>query len=194
VERCYDTNPSRKNSNISCYGDFTPDGGTADDAFYEHLKDTGHDYPDGTEFDARQGLEPETIQRAGIRGVVGELWQVGFAVAGLCWLAYLAISPPKSDKPNRSRSLRGARRRQTVSSSASPWASPWASWAGSPTSWSRSLPRSCRQLPPAGDAWHARSRRCRAALRATTGNSRRAALPSMVRPWRTVSPGRPWQR
>jgi hypothetical protein len=103
VERCYDTNPSRKNSNISCYGDFTPDGGTADDAFYEHLKDTGHDYPDGTEFDARQGLEPETIQRAGIRGIVGELWQVGFAVAGLCWLAYLVIAPPKSDKPNRSR-------------------------------------------------------------------------------------------
>ncbi|MEW2402702.1 hypothetical protein [Streptomyces sp. NPDC046862] len=103
VESCYDTKPGRKRSDISCYGDFTPDGGSADDAVYVHLKDTGHDYPDGTEFDARQGLEPDTIQRAGIRGVVGELWQVGFAVAALCWLLYLVVRPPKSDKPNRSR-------------------------------------------------------------------------------------------
>ncbi|OAH10728.1 hypothetical protein [Streptomyces jeddahensis] len=44
-------------------------------------------------------------QRAGIRGFVGELWQVEFvfAVAGLGWLAYLVIRPPKSDKPNRRR-------------------------------------------------------------------------------------------
>ncbi|MBA2809402.1 hypothetical protein E0500_018860 [Streptomyces sp. KM273126] len=107
VESCHDTNPRRKYSDISCYGDFRPDGGMADDAVYVHLKGTGHDYPDGTEFDARQGLEPQTIQRAGIRGVVGELWQVAFAVAALGWLAYLVIRPPKSDKPNRSREPSG---------------------------------------------------------------------------------------
>ncbi|MDO0937028.1 hypothetical protein QQY66_36915 [Streptomyces sp. DG2A-72] len=103
VESCYDTNHRRNRSDYDCYGDFTPDGGTADDAVYVHLDDTGHDYPDGTEFDAQQGLEPQTIQRTGIRGIVGELWQVGFAVAALTWLAYLVIRPPKSDKPNRSR-------------------------------------------------------------------------------------------
>ncbi|MEV6739860.1 hypothetical protein AB0N14_24140 [Streptomyces sp. NPDC051104] len=103
VENCYDTNDSRKNSDISCYGEFIPEGGSADDAVYVLLKDTGHDYSDGTEFDARQGLEPQMIQRAGLRGVVGELWQVGFAAAALCWLAYLVIRPPKSGKPHRSR-------------------------------------------------------------------------------------------
>lgn len=103
VESCYDVGNSRKNSEISCYGDFVPDGGSTDDAIYVHLEDTGHDYADGSEFDARQGIEPETVQRAGIRGVLGELWQIGFAVAALCWLAYMAISPPKSDKPDRSR-------------------------------------------------------------------------------------------
>lgn len=103
VERCYDMNDSRKSSDISCYGDFTPDGGGADDAFYVHLEDTGHDYPDGTEFAAREGLETQSIQRAGIWGVVGELWQVGFAAAALAWLAYLVVRPPKSGKPNRSR-------------------------------------------------------------------------------------------
>jgi hypothetical protein len=103
VGTCYDTNPSGKNSRYDCYGDFAPDGGSADDAVYVRLEDTGHDYPDGTEFDARQGLEPQTIQRAGIRGVVGELWQVGFALTGLGWLAYLVIRPPTSDKPSQSR-------------------------------------------------------------------------------------------
>lgn len=103
VDSCRDTDDSRKNSDYDCHGDFTPDGGSADDAVSVRLEDTGHDYPDGTEFDARQGLEPQTIQRAGIRGVLGELWQVGFAVAALCWLAYLVVRPPKSGRPNRSR-------------------------------------------------------------------------------------------
>ncbi|MFF3820065.1 hypothetical protein ACFYYD_26315 [Streptomyces bluensis] len=103
VEGCHDTNDRRNRSDYDCDGDFIPDGGSADDAVYVHLEGTGHDYPDGTEFDARQGLEPQTIQRAGIRGVVSELWQVGFAVAILGWLAYLAIRPPKSGTPNRSR-------------------------------------------------------------------------------------------
>jgi hypothetical protein len=58
VERCYDTDYSRKNSDYDCYGDFTPDGGTPADAVYVHLTDTGRDYPDGSEFDARQGIEP----------------------------------------------------------------------------------------------------------------------------------------
>lgn len=80
VNRCYDTNSSGKNSHYDCYGDFTPDGGSADDADYVHLEDTGHDYPDGSTFDARQGIEPDTIQRAGFGGVVGELWQVA-----VCW-------------------------------------------------------------------------------------------------------------
>jgi hypothetical protein len=106
VETCYDTEDSRKNSSYDCYGDFTPDGGTADDAVHVHLEGTGHDYPDGTEFDARQGLEPDTIQRAGIRGVLGELWQIGFAFAGLAWLTYLAVRPPKSNKPKREPSRR----------------------------------------------------------------------------------------
>lgn len=103
VSSCHDTNNSRKNSDYDCYGDFTPDADNADDAVYVRLEDTGNDYPDGTKFDARQGLEPQTIQRAGIRGIVGELWQIGFAVAALVWLAYLVIKPPKSDKPNESR-------------------------------------------------------------------------------------------
>ncbi|WP_159403793.1 hypothetical protein [Streptomyces sp. NRRL S-646] len=103
VASCYDTNDRRNRSDYDCYGDFTPDGGSAGDAVYVHLEGTGHDYPDGTEFDARQGLEPQTIQRTGIRGVAGELWQVGFALTILSWLAYMAIRPPKSNKPNRIR-------------------------------------------------------------------------------------------
>ncbi|MFE5816441.1 hypothetical protein ACFQ6S_23990 [Streptomyces sp. NPDC056479] len=105
VASCHDTDASRKNSDISCYGDFTPDGGGADGAVYVRLEDTGHDYPDGTEFAARQGLEPETIQRAGIRGVTDELWQIGFAAAILCWLAYMAVRPPQSGRPNPGRVL-----------------------------------------------------------------------------------------
>jgi hypothetical protein len=101
VEECYDTNSSGKNSNYSCYGDFTPDGGSADDAVYVHLKDTGHDYPDGHLFDALQGIDPETVQRVGFWGVVGELWQVGSAVSILAWLAYMGIKPPASAGPNR---------------------------------------------------------------------------------------------
>ncbi|POX45950.1 hypothetical protein C3488_27920 [Streptomyces sp. Ru72] len=112
VESCYDTNDSRKNSDISCYGDFIPEGGGADDAVSVNLKDTGHDYPDGTEFDARQGLDPQTIQRAGIRGVLGELWQAGFAVAALCWLAYLAIRALKPRKRHLNRET--SRREKTA--------------------------------------------------------------------------------
>ncbi|WP_155058710.1 hypothetical protein [Streptomyces blattellae] len=103
VESCYDTDHRRNRSDYDCSGHFTPDGGTADDAVRVYLENTGHNYPDGTEFDARQGLDPQTIQRAGIRGIVSEFWQVGFAVAALTWLAYLVIRPPKSAKPNRSR-------------------------------------------------------------------------------------------
>ncbi|WP_210592860.1 hypothetical protein [Streptomyces sp. GESEQ-35] len=105
VESCYDTNNSRKNSTYDCYGDFTPDGSTADDAVYVHLEDTGHDYPDGTEFDAQQGIEPETIQRVGFWGFVGELWQVAVCVAVLAGLGYQAIKPrresPHSREPSR---------------------------------------------------------------------------------------------
>ena len=105
VKYCTDVGLHRRHSHshYDCQGYFTPADGGADDAVDVELKDTGHDYPDGTEFPARQGREEETIQRAGIRGVVGELWQVGMALTGLCWLAYLAISPPKSSKPKRSR-------------------------------------------------------------------------------------------
>lgn len=60
---------------------------------FVNLQDTGHDYPDGTEFDAQQGIEPETIQRAGFWGVVGNLWQVAVCVAVLAVLAYQAIKP-----------------------------------------------------------------------------------------------------
>lgn len=93
VDTCFDTSNTRKNSNYDCYGDFTPDGRTADDAVYVHLKDTGHDYPDGTEFDAQQGFEPSTIQRVGFWGVMGELWQVAVCVAILAGLGYQAIKP-----------------------------------------------------------------------------------------------------
>lgn len=35
MERCYDTNYSRKKTDYDCHGDFTPDGGTTDDAYYK---------------------------------------------------------------------------------------------------------------------------------------------------------------
>ncbi|MEV6027947.1 hypothetical protein [Streptomyces sp. NPDC052036] len=102
VESCHDTDYRRNHSKYDCYRYFTPHGGSAADAVYVHLDYTGHNYPDGTEFDARQGLAPETIQRTGIRGVVDELWQVGFAVAALGWIAYLVVRPATSRKPKRS--------------------------------------------------------------------------------------------
>ncbi|WP_328438219.1 hypothetical protein OHA71_15615 [Streptomyces sp. NBC_00444] len=98
VERCYDTNDSRKNSDYDCHGDFTPDGGTAADAVYVHLEDTGNDYPDGTEFEAQRGIEPETIQRVGFWGVVGELWQVAVCVTILAGLGYQAIKPRQASR------------------------------------------------------------------------------------------------
>ncbi|MFE6174398.1 hypothetical protein [Streptomyces sp. NPDC056464] len=104
VDTCHDTKSSRKSSNYDCYGDFTPDGGTRADALYVHLEDTGQDYPNGSEFDAQQGIEPETIQRVGFWGVVGELWQVAVCVAILSGLGYLAIKPgrePHSPEPSR---------------------------------------------------------------------------------------------
>ena len=93
VDTCVNTSNTRKHSNYECYGHFAPDRGTAGDAVYVHLKDTGHDYRDGTVFDARQGLEPHTIQRVGFWGIVGELWQVSVCVAVLGGLAYQAIKP-----------------------------------------------------------------------------------------------------
>ncbi|MER6093458.1 hypothetical protein [Streptomyces bluensis] len=108
VDTCIDTSNTRKNSNYDCYGDFTPDGGTADDAVYVHLKDTGHDYPDGTEFDAQQGIEPQTIQRVGFWGIVGELWQVAVCVTILAGLGYQAV------KPRRESHSREPSRRQKV--------------------------------------------------------------------------------
>ncbi|MDO0937030.1 hypothetical protein QQY66_36925 [Streptomyces sp. DG2A-72] len=113
VERCYDTNSSGKNSHYDCYGDFTPNGGTADDALYVDLEDTGHDYPDGTEFDAQQGIEPETIQRVGFWGVVGELWQVAVCVAVLAILAHQAIKP-RGEAQRRESYPREPSRRQKV--------------------------------------------------------------------------------
>ncbi|GGZ67371.1 hypothetical protein [Streptomyces bluensis] len=108
VDTCIDTSNTRKNSNYDCYGDFTPDGGTADDAVYVHLKDTGHDYPDGTEFDAQQGIEPQTVQRVGFWGIVGELFQVAVCVTILAGLGYQAI------KPRRESHSREPSRRQKV--------------------------------------------------------------------------------
>lgn len=108
VDTCYDTNYSGKNSNYDCRGSFMPDGGTADDAVYVHLTDTGHDYPDGTEFDAQQGIESETVQRVGFWGVVGELWQVAVSVTILAVLGYQAI------KPRRESHSREPSRRQKV--------------------------------------------------------------------------------
>ncbi|MDI3419793.1 hypothetical protein [Streptomyces luteolus] len=94
VSSCYDTDSSRKNSDYSCYGDFTPDGGYTQSV---ELEDTGHDYPDGYTFDVRQGDVPEEsgrVQRTGVWGVAGELWQVGVAVVMLAWVAYMGIKPP----------------------------------------------------------------------------------------------------
>ncbi|MFH0519314.1 hypothetical protein ACHBTE_19345 [Streptomyces sp. M41] len=93
VERCFDTDSSRKNSDYDCHGDFTPDAGGAGDAVAVHLESTGHDYPDGTRFDARQGIEAQTIQRTGIWGFLGELWQVALCVVVLAVLAYQAVKP-----------------------------------------------------------------------------------------------------
>lgn len=113
VDTCYDTNDSRKNSDYDCYGSFTPAGCAADEAISVQLKDTGHDYPDGTEFDARQGIEPETIQRVGFWGVIGELWQVAFCVAVLAGLAYQAIKP-RGESHRRESHRREPSQRQKV--------------------------------------------------------------------------------
>ncbi|MEU9053837.1 hypothetical protein AB0D37_26080 [Streptomyces sp. NPDC048384] len=114
VERCYDTDYSRKRSEYDCLGDFTPDGGTADDANYVRLEDTGNDYPDGTEFDARQGIEPDTVQRAGFWGVVGELWQVSICVAVLAVLAYQAIKPRGADRRGEAHRREPSRRQRVA--------------------------------------------------------------------------------
>ncbi|KUN91316.1 hypothetical protein [Streptomyces caeruleatus] len=113
VERCYDTDPRGKNSDYDCYGDFTPDDGTADDAVSVDLEDTGRDYPDGSEFEARQGIEAQTVQRVGFWGVVGELWQVSLCVAVLAVLAYQAIKPRGTDR-RREDPRREPSRRQKV--------------------------------------------------------------------------------
>ncbi|MFJ7077800.1 hypothetical protein [Streptomyces sp. NPDC098781] len=113
VETCHDTDNSRKNSDYDCYGDFTPEGGTAADAVYVHLKGTGHDYPDGYEFGARQGIEPQTIQRTGFWGFVGELWQVAVCVVILAVLAYQAIKP-RHESRHESRHNREPSRRRRV--------------------------------------------------------------------------------
>lgn len=108
VDSCIDTSNSRRNSHYDCYGDFKPDGGTAEDAVSVELKDTGHDYPNGTEFDARQGIEQQTVQRVGFWGVVGELWQVAVCVAVLGGLTYQAIKPRQEShrrEPSRRRRL-----------------------------------------------------------------------------------------
>jgi hypothetical protein len=114
VDSCINTSNTRKNSDYDCYGDFTPDGGTAADAVYVHLKDTGHDYQDGTAFDARQGLDPQTIQRVGFWGIVGELWQVAVCVAVLGCLAYQAIKPRGASERGESRSRQPSRRQRVA--------------------------------------------------------------------------------
>ncbi|MCI3277890.1 hypothetical protein [Streptomyces cylindrosporus] len=113
VDSCVDTSNTRKDSDYDCYGEFTPDGGTDSDAVSVKLKDTGHDYPDGTEFDARQGIEPETIQRVGFWGVVGELWQVGICMAVLAGLGYQAVKP-RGQSRRREDHRREPSRRQKV--------------------------------------------------------------------------------
>ncbi|MFE7271308.1 hypothetical protein [Streptomyces sp. NPDC057623] len=112
VERCYDTDLSGKHSAYDCHGDFTPDGATAAD--YVSLKDTGRDYPDGTEFAARQGIEPETLQRVGFWGVVGELWQVSICVAVLAVLAYQAIKPRGADRRGEDHRREPSRRQRVA--------------------------------------------------------------------------------
>ncbi|MFF4359606.1 hypothetical protein ACWCRD_39210 [Streptomyces sp. NPDC002092] len=114
VDDCVNTSNSRRHSNYDCYGHFTPDGGTAGDAVYVHLKDTGHDYPDGTKFDARQGVEPDTIQRVGFWGVVGELWQVSICVAVLGCLAYQAFKPRGASRRRESHTRQRSRRQRAA--------------------------------------------------------------------------------
>ncbi|MEV6949373.1 hypothetical protein AB0N07_47220 [Streptomyces sp. NPDC051172] len=111
VDSCINTSHTRKNSDYDCYGKFTPDGGTA---VYVHLKDTGHDYQDGTEFEARQGLDPQTIQRVGFWGIVGELWQVALCVAILGCLAYQAMKPRGESRRRESRSRQPAGRQRVA--------------------------------------------------------------------------------
>ncbi|MCD9881000.1 hypothetical protein [Streptomyces guryensis] len=38
VDNCVNTSNTRRNSDYDCYGHFTPDGGSADDAVYMHLR------------------------------------------------------------------------------------------------------------------------------------------------------------
>lgn len=113
VERCYDTDSRGYRSEYDCHGEFTALGGSADDAVAVPLEDTGHDYPDGSRFDARQGLEPDTVQRAGFWGVVGELWQVALCVGVLAVLAYQAVKP-HGEARRRESHRREPSRRQKV--------------------------------------------------------------------------------
>lgn len=91
VDKCYVASHSRRHETDNCYGNFTPDGGSADDVDFVTLEDTWHVYPDGAEFRARQGPDSETLQRTGLWGAVGELWQVGACVAILAALGYQAV-------------------------------------------------------------------------------------------------------
>jgi hypothetical protein len=114
VDSCYDTDPSGRNSGYNCHGDFTPDGGTAADAESVTLRDTGHDYPDGTEFDARHGAASETVQRVGFWGVVGELWQVAICVTVLAILAHQAIRPRGPDARRETHRREPSRRQKAA--------------------------------------------------------------------------------
>ncbi|MFD5855082.1 hypothetical protein [Streptomyces chartreusis] len=114
VDSCYDADPYGRNSRYDCDGDFTPEGGTAGDTDSVSLRDTGRDYPDGTEFDARHGVASETVQRVGFWGVVGELWQLAICVTVLAVLGYLAIKPRGGAARGESHRREPSRRRSVA--------------------------------------------------------------------------------
>jgi hypothetical protein len=99
VDSCYDTNPSRKNSDHECEGTFTPHG-DPDGASYAYLDDAT-DYRDGEEVEMRQGLEWDTYQATGFWPAMGEIWKVGLSLSVLAFCAAWAVDPGTTNSQRR---------------------------------------------------------------------------------------------
>lgn len=96
VDHCYDTNPSRKNSDYVCNGTFTPHG-DPDGVSYTHL-DNATNYLDGEKVEMRQGFDWGTYQATGFWPALGEIWKVGLSLCVLAFCAAQAVSPKDTSR------------------------------------------------------------------------------------------------